>query len=392
MSPNLAKLRIAIALALIGGAAHAADVTVQPAINSGFVVTNAAGTSEVLRANEGGSVLLPSLPNTTTTQATALCFGAGGLLGPCAGSGGGFTLPYSASQNYLGNLFDVTNTQAGSPGVALRGETQSSSVADPTAAGVLGVASGPGGSGGVFLATLNFGGAYGVYAQSIAAGAAIYANAAGGGVAVKARAASSTAIDAMSQGGSAGVFDSQNTLGPVLVVNAQVTSSGTNLAVFQNNGANVARIDPSGKGFFNGGTQNSGADLAEFVPTAGSEPQPGDVVEIDPTQPDRFRLAAEAGTTRVAGVISTKPGVTLNAQTPAETPTEGPALALVGRVPVKATNANGAIHIGDLLVASSLSGHAMRASVSAAPGSVIGKALADFDATDGTLPMLVWGR
>lgn len=126
-----------------------------------------------------------------------------------------------------------------------------------------------------------------------------------------------------------------------------------------------------------GGTQNSGADLAEFVPTSGTAPQPGDVVEIDPT---------------VAGVISTQPGVTLNAQQPALASTEGPALALAGRIPVKATNANGAIHIGDLLVASSLPGHAMRASATPAPGSVIGKALANFDAADGVLSMLVWGH
>ncbi len=126
------------------------------------------------------------------------------------------------------------------------------------------------------------------------------------------------------------------------------------------------------------------------MPTTGAEPQPGDVVEIDPSQPNRFRVSGEAHNVRVAGVISTQPGVTLNDKTGAETPAQGPALALAGRVPVKVTNANGAIRIGDLLVASDLPGHAMRAGDFERRGAVIGKALEDFDADRGNIQMLVW--
>jgi len=195
--------------------------------------------------------------------------------------------------------------------------------------------------------------------------------------------ASSYALDAENRGA-----------GPVLL--AQQTGSGGDIAIFTagtpSSAPNVARIDRTGKGFFNGGTQTGGADVAELVPTSGAEPQSGDVVEIDPAHEDRFRLAAEANSTRVAGVISTRPGVTLNDATGAEHAASCPALALAGRVPVKVSNANGAIHVGDLLVASSVPGHAMRAPEQPALGSVIGKALQHFDAVDGSIQMLVWAH
>jgi hypothetical protein len=73
----------------LGGTARAADVTVQPAADSSFVVTNA-GASPLLKvqASGQGQVLLPGLP-AAPVQAQALCFGAGGVLGGCALTPGG---------------------------------------------------------------------------------------------------------------------------------------------------------------------------------------------------------------------------------------------------------------------------------------------------------------
>jgi hypothetical protein len=181
-----------------------------------------------------------------------------------------------------------------------------------------------------------------------------------------------------------------NDLGTAMVVDHEGSSGDP--ATFQTGGFNVARIDRTGRGFFNGGTQTGGADLAEIVPTSGDEPQPGDVVEIDADNPDHFRLSSEAHSVRVAGVISTQPGVTMNDLTGATTAATGPALALAGRIPVKVTNANGAIHIGDLLVASATPGHAMRAGDFERPGAVIGKALENFDAERSSIRMLVWAH
>ena len=153
----------------------------------------------------------------------------------------------------------------------------------------------------------------------------------------------------------------------------------------------VFRLDSAGKGFFNGGFQTGGADVAEFVAVSG-DPQPGDVVEIDPDHAGRFRLAATPNSTAVAGVISTQPGASLGAVDPAAAENAGPQLALVGNVPVKVCAENGAIRPGDLLVASSTPGHAMRAPANPAPGTVIGKALGNLANGAGIIQMLAMLR
>ncbi len=198
--------------------------------------------------------------------------------------------------------------------------------------------------------------------------------------------------------GQAGISGGVNIAGRFENLNAANTSdvlqvlsgSTSNLAVFKKNSANVARIDSTGKGFFNGGTQTGGADVAEVIPSTGPQPEPGDVVEIDPEHPLHYRLSSSAGTTMVAGVITTLPGVLMNKTEDDES--AAPALALVGRVPVKIVGEGGAIRPGDLLVASNTPGHAMRAPAEVKPGTVIGKALQPFTGDTGTIQMLVMTR
>jgi hypothetical protein len=76
----------------------------------------------------------------------------------------------------------------------------------------------------------------------------------------------------------------------------------------------------------------------------------------------------------------------------AKTAGDEPRLALNGRVPVKATTENGAIRPGDLLVASSTAGRAMRAPVNPRAGTVIGKAMQPLDRGSGEIEMLVMLR
>jgi hypothetical protein len=204
------------------------------------------------------------------------------------------------------------------------------------------------------------------------------------GIGVKGVAGEGNALHGESSDGFAGYFD-----GRVRVVSA--SSTEPDAFVVSVNGDKVARIDSDGKGFFNGGTQNSGADVAEFI-TASDAIGPGDVVEIDPERYGHFRRAASPNSTAVAGVISTDPGVSLNAKDGASAAVAGPQLALVGRVPVKATTENGPIRPGDLLVASSTPGHAMRGPAYPAPGTVIGKALSPLDEGSGITEMLVMLR
>ncbi|HWI75440.1 MAG TPA: hypothetical protein VNT55_25990 [Baekduia sp.] len=265
-------------------------------------------------------------------------------------------------------------------------------------AGVYGVSSGTGGFAGLFYASNPSGNGPAVIALADGNGNGLTANASNTGDGVETTAdGTGNALYAWTPNfasGRAARIVNYNTSNTNPVLTAEQHSGGS-IALFKagNPGTvNVARIDATGKGFFNGGTQTGGADLAEVVPTCGSLVA-GEVVEIDPRKPDCFRASTTASTTRVAGVVSSAPGMTLNAPHGATAAATGPALALAGRVPVKVTAQGGrSIRIGDLLVASSTPGYAMRAPARPAVGTVIGKALANFDGAKGSIKMLVMTR
>jgi hypothetical protein len=137
----------------------------------------------------------------------------------------------------------------------------------------------------------------------------------------------------------------------------------------------------------------SGADLAERIDGTGRL-EPGDVVEVDPSRAGHFRLAQTPASTLVAGVVSGQPAITMNNNDLLDNDSGRrtdlrPLLALVGQVPVKASAENGPIRIGDLLVASSTPGHAMKAAALPRPGTILGKALEPLEHGRGVIRMLV---
>ncbi len=157
------------------------------------------------------------------------------------------------------------------------------------------------------------------------------------------------------------------------------SSSGTNaLEIYNTEGGQqnlIFRVErTTGNVYADGNFTGGGADVAERIDVTEAV-EPGDVVEIDPENPGKFRKAREALSTRVAGVISTAPGVVLGNRS-AESSDARLILALAGRVPVKATAKYGAIAVGDLLVSSPIPGYAMKCpEKSQCIGAVIGKAL-----------------
>jgi len=158
------------------------------------------------------------------------------------------------------------------------------------------------------------------------------------------------------------------------------TGASGNLAIFQSASANVARIDKTGRGFFNNGTQASGADVAESFAVDGAvhEYEPGDVLEISTDHDRRVRKSSEANSTRVVGVYATKPGVLLSDLSIDADHGDRIPMGVIGVIPTKVSVENGVIRRGDLLVASSTAGHAMKAGTHVPTGAVVGKALADF--------------
>jgi hypothetical protein len=118
-------------------------------------------------------------------------------------------------------------------------------------------------------------------------------------------------------------------------------------------------------------------DLAEWVESS-QELAAGTVVILDPSKANQVVAATQAYDSRVAGVISLRPGIALGEQA------EGRVLvASTGRVKVKVDASAGPINIGDLLVTSDKPGVAMKSvPVEVAggvrmhrPGTLIGKAL-----------------
>jgi hypothetical protein len=196
------------------------------------------------------------------------------------------------------------------------------------------------------------------------------------------------------------VFDADNFgAGPRFKINGSggivnnIINAGGNLILGQENGANRWRVDNTGRGFFNNGTQTGGADFAESFQVEGERDdyEPGDVMAIDPTASRRMSLAREPYSSRVAGIYSTKPGVLAtpyemdDPRLAAEIP-----LAIVGVVPCKVTAENGPIAPGDLLVTSSTPGHAMKGTDRfRMTGSVVGKALGSLSSGTGIIEVLV---
>ena len=144
-----------------------------------------------------------------------------------------------------------------------------------------------------------------------------------------------------------------------------------------------------------GGFHTGYADVAERI-NVSEWVEAGYVVEIDPDHPGFFRKSSSPYSTKVAGIISTSPGVILgNSYDEAtdEWKDNRPVLAIAGRVPLKATSENGSIQIGDLLVSSSTPGVAMKGSDPAAcMGAVVGKAMEPLEKGTGTIVIQVMLR
>lgn len=159
-------------------------------------------------------------------------------------------------------------------------------------------------------------------------------------------------------------------------------STGWALNVHDNGNVGIGTTSPTKKLHVAGDIQVDGninakyQDMAEWVPSS-EQLDAGTVVVLDTTKSNQVVASAHGYDTRVAGVISAQPGITLGESG------EGKVLvATTGRVRVKVDASRGAIQIGDLLVTSDVAGVAMKSEpVDLAgrkmhmPGTIIGKAL-----------------
>ncbi len=297
-----------------------------------YVNSQGQGTAtELDHGGPSGNAVLIQTNNTANTDNTLQVINrGGGVIG-------------DHSLGNAGNFF-VNNTT--SVGAGVRGEVNTI-FGNGGAAGVYGVASGTGGFAGYFEHT-----------ESTGFGTTLLAT--------------------------------TNDLGTCFIANHNGASG--NVAIFQSGGLNVARIDKTGKGFFDGGAVTGGADMAEAFDVKGSAQtyEPGDVLIISTDSDRMVEKSATPYSTLVVGVYATKPGVLMTEEKVDADMSGKVPMGVVGVIPTKVCNENGEIHRGDLLVTSSKPGYAMKADPDKVrPGQVIGKALQEFAGVAGKIKVLV---
>lgn len=290
--------------------------------------------------------------------------------------------------------FKVDRVTGTSP--AVKGEVNSQ-FANFGTAGIYGISSGTGGFAGLFHASNPAGNGPALIAIAEGNGNGITANAANTGDGVEATVdGTGSAIYGWVPNfgtGRAGRFTNFNTANTQTVLDVRNDGTGSaavidhrgasgNILVMRNVGTNVARINKSGMGFFNGGTQNSGADVAEAFDVEGltSDYEPGDILIISTDSDRTVEKSSKPYSTLVAGVYATKPGVLLTEENIDSELIGKVPMGVIGVIPTKVCLEGGKIKRGDLLVTSSLSGTAMKANPKKVRiGQVIGKALQDYD-------------
>jgi hypothetical protein len=321
---------------------------------------------------------------------------------PATDNTGAFSLPYSASASSASDLFSITNTNTGAAlaGINTTSVDNAIGVYGKSTQGKAIVGESTIGRAGDFSVTSALSMTDAVYVNNLGQGNGILAESANGNGIT----GTTTAVDVpgvieyagiwgINTGGGVGVYG-VGSIGPgagikgVSRYNGGTAVEGElqnittgNLAVFKVDGTNMARINHNGRGFFNGGTQNSGADIAEAFDVTGNinQYEAGDVLAISTNKDRAVEKSSEPYSTLVAGVYATKPGVLLTEENIDNDLTGKVPMGVIGVIPTKVCLQGGSIKRGDLLVTSSIPGVAMKADPEKVRvGQVIGKALEDY--------------
>lgn len=115
----------------------------------------------------------------------------------------------------------------------------------------------------------------------------------------------------------------------------------------------------------------AGADVAEhYIFTEDDKVEPGDVVSVGdlPGDGDKAKRSYDR---KLLGVVAQSPGLVLG-----ESAVNSLPVAITGRVPVKVSNKNGAIKIGDPITTSDIPGVGMKATQA---GKILGTAMENYD-------------
>ncbi|HVF56823.1 MAG TPA: hypothetical protein VM934_11775 [Pyrinomonadaceae bacterium] len=150
------------------------------------------------------------------------------------------------------------------------------------------------------------------------------------------------------------------------------------------------KLDVAGDVRVSGNIAAKYQDVAEWVPSA-QKLNAGTVVILDIGRDNHVAASFTPYDTRVAGVVSAQPGISLG-----ERGEDKVLVATTGRVKVKVDATRGAIHVGDLLVTSEREGYAMKSEPVMmgnrpfhSPGTIVGKALGSLEKGTGEILVLL---
>jgi hypothetical protein len=283
------------------------------------------------------------------------------------------------SDNGSGGLFTITNPSSGNDAVfASHSGFGNAVLAISTYGnGVLGVAEDPAGAA---VYGINYAGGEAVVGRAYSdLGAAVVGRNDGTYAGVRGANGAMNGVGVLAQANVDGASD-----GTALVAELEGGNPG-NLAIFRVNGSNVARIDNTGKAYFNNGAVSGGADVAEYFDVEGSlgTYEPGDVLVISQTSDRKVEKSTEPYSFLVSGVYATKAGLLLTEENAEANQLQHMVpMGVIGVIPTKVCLEGGNIKRGDLLVTSSIPGVAMKGDIEKIRvGQVLGKALQDYSQT-----------
>lgn len=168
-----------------------------------------------------------------------------------------------------------------------------------------------------------------------------------------------------------------NITGGNILTNGAVRVNG-----ITNTGGNATGNIGNSTGYFNTvfatATTALYADLAEYY-HADADYEPGTVVSFGGR--NEVTISAVSSDSKVAGVVSTNPAHVMNSGRNYE---NGVIVALTGRVPTKVT---GKVNKGDMMISAG-NGHA-QACATPAIGSILGKALENFEGDTGIIEVVI---
>lgn len=178
-------------------------------------------------------------------------------------------------------------------------------------------------------------------------------------------------------------------------------AAATKMTILGNGNVGIGTTSPTfklhvnGTGHFTGNLTGANIsatyqDIAEWVPST-DDLAPGTVVVLNTDADNTVMASTQAYDTRVAGVVSHQPGISLGIAGSGKEQ-----VATTGRVLVNVDATNSPIKVGDLLVTSDVAGVAMKSQPMEIngrtfhqPGTIIGKALQSLESGKGQILVLL---